>query len=233
MQNTRNKGVDTRIKQQQLCCQDDCQKLGTVCSKHFLGIRFMLCENHADMIIRDLRKQMLESTDLQISILPHNINFCISEKALIENTKNSPWDNIKYRVKKDWNKVLGLHITYPVEDITYIFTNRAIERIDLPERYININEITSNIQNYLKENNINIEKDEFYNKEYVIKKNKDDFTVTIPIIIQKNNRILLKTVVINKSSINIKEQNNNKNGRKERKPCTTNAKNPKGGSTTL
>ena len=197
MQNTRDKCVDTRIKQQQLCCQDDCQKLGHVCCKHFLGIKFMLCEDHADMIIRDLRKQMLVSTDLKITILPHNINFCISEKALVENTKNSPWDNIKYRVTTDWNEVHGIHIRYPVEDVTYIFTNHAMKRMDLPERYININEITSIIQNYLKKNNINIQKDEFYNKEYDIKKNKDGFRVSIPIVIQQNKRILLKTVAAN------------------------------------
>lgn len=202
MQTTKDKSVDTRIKQQQLCCQEDCQKLGTVCTRHFLGIRFMLCEDHTEAIIKDLKNQLV-STQLQIFINPHHTPVSMTKKQLIENTDNGPFENIKCFLsdgKKNWNKAMqdkwnditSINITNPEESITYVFTKHAIQRLDLPERYVNLDEIMNIINDYTKEKNINIEKDEFIDKEFSIKKN----NVKIPIIIQRNKRILLKTVHI-------------------------------------
>ena len=202
MQTTKEKGIDTRIKQQQLCCQEDCQKLGTVCTRHFLGIRFMLCEDHTEAIIKDLKNQLV-STQLRIFILPNHTPLSISKKQLIENTDNGPFENIKCLLshgKKNWNKAMqdkwnkitSINITNPEESITYIFTKHAIQRLDLPERYINLDEIMNTINDYIKEKNINIEKDEFIDKEFFIQKNK----IKIPIMIQRNKRILLKSVYI-------------------------------------
>lgn len=202
MQNTKEKGIDTRIKQQQLCCQEDCQKLGTVCTRHFLGIRFMLCEDHTEAIIKDLKNQLV-SSELKIFILPNHTPLSMTKKQLVENTDNGPFENIKCFLshgKKNWNKAMqdkwnnitSISITNPEESITYVFTKHAIQRLDLPERYVNLDEIMNIINDYIKEKNINTEKHEFIDKHFKITKN----NITIPITIQRNKRILLKTVHI-------------------------------------